>query len=104
MPCRSETPEETIYMQRNDIKKLREDHDKVTRMLCTLCSVLEERYRTVWNNVVSYELRDWWTAHQEVDKKRRAAEAFAKHQTDVKKRALAKLSDEELAALGLKRS
>lgn len=43
----------------------------------------------------------WWNSHKKEDEKRREREAIAKRKDDLKKAALAKLTAEERAALGI---
>jgi hypothetical protein len=48
------------------------------------------------------EVRDWWEAHQEADRKAQEAKDERARKAKLKKDALAKLSDEEKKILGIK--
>jgi hypothetical protein len=49
------------------------------------------------------EVRDWWEAHQEADRKAREARERKAHDAQVRKEALAKLTPEEKKILGIKK-
>ena len=49
------------------------------------------------------EVREWWEAHQEADRKAQEEKAEKRRIAKLKKEALAKLSDEEKLALGIKK-
>ena len=65
----------------------------------TLCAMLKKDF-DVPN--FSLEMQMWWRDHQEADVRRGQEEARQKVTASVRKRALAKLTDEEKKALGLK--
>jgi len=49
------------------------------------------------------EVRTWWAAHKEADRKARETEELKKQHLKLRRSALKKLSDEEKIALGLKK-
>lgn len=110
MPCRDGGPDindvriplDLDIVARN--KRQQEKIDNLTRMLCSLCSTIGYHVGShpseaivVGCNVLQIEkipgLRKWWTEHQEFDKQRLAK---------AKQSALAKLTDDEKEALGVK--
>jgi hypothetical protein len=70
--------------------------DKKVRELCTILT------RDGIKPNASLELQIWWRDHQEADRLRKLAEIEKEKKTRLKNAALAKLSPEERAALGLK--
>jgi len=98
MPCVYYTREEDRAILVNEVKVLRAELDKVTNLLCSLCSTLLEKFPDSQGLVDirdNKELKSWWKTHQKLDKARMACLA------QKKKAALAKLSDEEKKLLGL---
>ena len=63
MPCSDYRDE---YRENPETRR-RLDH--VTRMLCKACDLADRG-----DNIFFLELRAWWDQHQEVDRKRQAAE------------------------------
>lgn len=87
MPCRyDESPEE----KREEAKKL----DVITHLACTYCKLLERQ-----NMPIPAWATKWWEEHQKRDKERTHQEEIAARTESLRKRALAKLSAEERAAL-----
>lgn len=82
-----------------------ERHDELTRYLCKLVSKLDaaDLDRVVYNgrSSMARKLADWWENHQVADAKREAAEAAEAKRQELRLSALAKLTREELAALGV---
>lgn len=68
----------------------------LTRMLCGLCQATEDRME-YW----PADVAEWWKAHQEDDRKRRAAEEAREREKELRAQALSKLSPEERRALRL---
>jgi hypothetical protein len=105
MPCNSDYPRENL-----EEKRLREELDKVTRYLCAVLTDLEDEVQDGNNEIdpraflqsLSPDLRIWWKKHKKWDAKRRAQEAEEKRKKELRKAALAKLTDEERVLLGLK--
>lgn len=81
--------------------------DEHTALLCKLCKEMPEKdaERIIYNarSKDSRRLADWWENHQEVDKKREAEEAETARNAKLREAALAKLTDKEIRALGIKR-
>ena len=90
MPCRVDDFGTT------DTERYRDEANKVTRMLCTMCEVYEKAGFAIPGSIVG-----WWEKHQEVDRKRREAEEKERLRKLLKKNALNKLTSEERKALGL---
>lgn len=90
MPCRYDGPTEF----KDDVRdvQLKNELDKLTRMLCALCRSVESS-ATV-NIYLDDETHKWWTIHKKMDELRRQ---------ELRSRAKSKLSDDELNALGLER-
>lgn len=92
MPCRDggPSPEEvnrSVKAEQRRNKAINNKIDTLTRMLCTLCKLSNEKGMSL-----PTEISKWYEEHKEVDKKRLA---------DALKSALAKLNDDEKEALGL---
>ena len=88
MPCHSE------YYGECEVE---EKYEKLTRIACELASLLPDDAR------FSKRAQAWVTEHKELDKKRLALEAEKKRLRLLRKSALAKLTEEEIEALGLRR-
>jgi len=87
MPCTYYTPGEEAAMANAENRKLAEQVNQLTRLLCLASTVVVEQKKL---KVPQYnELVDWWEAHKKHDIER------------IKKEALAKLTAEERKALGL---
>lgn len=76
--------------------------DKLARIACKAMTELVDQGRAEFLLIRDDEVREWWTAHQEFDRQRRAEEYQRETQAALKKEALAKLTDEEQQILGLK--
>lgn len=93
MPCsdwseydRVATPE--LRVSEDEVTRLREKTDFLTRHLCWACEVVERDSATAWPR----DLMGWWEQHK-MDAERRRQE--------VRRAALAKLTPEERELLGL---
>ena len=79
--------------------------DEATKLLCEcLRSLLEEEIEKFVYDAHSPEARKlagWWERHQEWDKRRVQEEKETRKRIILKERALKKLSNEEMEALGL---
>ena len=71
MPCRG-PDDDSCDSYREQLAKQRRELDKVTRLLCEVMT----------NGVphASEELAEWWQNHQELDRKRKAAEEKARRE------------------------
>ncbi len=94
MPCSDGGPIETEVMK----PKL----DKVTRLLCEACELGFGNYSFAEDS--SNALQEWWTLHQEEDRLRIKEENAKKKMSQIRRKALQKLSQEEINCLGLMRS
>lgn len=100
MPCRSDGWEVSVN---------RENEKELQLLRAAVCAFMtayaDEYHKLDWKEagIKQKELELWWEDHQEKDKARREQEARMKREHEVKKAALARLTDEELKALGLKR-
>lgn len=84
-----------------DRVEARELIDRLTRMLCTALGTCEAKgIKSVF--APGSEIALWWADHKKKDANRLAREAAERRKEEAKKAALAKLSTEEKAALGLK--
>jgi hypothetical protein len=92
-PCYQDDPE-TIQKLRNTKARL----DWVTRAACDMRTVLR---RNNLERELTTESRGWIVEHDAEDARRVEAETKAKIRQATKRRALAKLSDEERVLLGL---
>lgn len=73
--------------------------DRLAEMLCGLCT----RVEAVDSDLIQEDkkLAKWWETHKRRDAEHKARVAEEKRVKKLKRAALAKLSDEEVAALGL---
>lgn len=97
MPCRYDEPDSLD----DSLDKAKKELDKLTRLLCEACRTGSPGSGESWQNW-SPELRDWWAKHQKADENRRRVEAEKLRKRKIAEDALGKLSDEEIAALGIK--
>jgi len=93
MPCMSYTPEEQAS---EAYAKL----DRYAQMLCRAMRALEE-LEQLHHPRVTKRMRSWWKDHKIKDAQRIKEEAMARRAKQAKREALAKLTPEERAALGL---
>ncbi len=79
--------------------------DEATSMLCAQCRSLtdEEKEQYIYDahNKNSRDLASWFERHQEWDERRVKEEVKTRKQIILKERALKKLSNDEMKALGL---
>ena len=76
--------------------------DKLTRMLCNICSYVETSYNKLENTNISTECIMWWEEHQKQDAERikREKETLAREELRIK--LLKQLTTEEKHALGIR--
>ena len=84
-----------------EMRKMKERNDLLARVACRALTELEDNGIADLLLLRDDETREFWIKHKEFDRKRRAAEAEKLRLEEVKKAALAKLTDEEKAALGI---
>lgn len=76
--------------------------NKVTRLLCGLCNALTEARLDDEFIAENQELAAWWAEHQQADAARLARELREQEKQDLRRAALAKLTEEERLALNLR--
>lgn len=86
-----------------DIRVLKKEADKLARIACKALQALEDMGKEDFLLLKDDEVRVWWTAHKEADRKAREAEEAKRAKAEAKARVLAKLTDEEKILLGLKK-
>ena len=84
-----------------EMRQMKERNDLLARVACRALTELEDNGIADLLLLRDDETREFWEKHKEFDRKRRAAEAEKLRLEEVKKAALAKLTDEEKAALGI---
>jgi hypothetical protein len=87
----------------SDIKRLKAEADKLARIACEALTELEKVGKADFLILKNDELREWWEAHKEADRKEQARIAEAERRERVRKEALSRLTDEEKELLGLKK-
>lgn len=99
MPCHSCSfpPEPKGMSPEKKEKKLNKEIDELTQMLCLACRIIEREkpYEFTTN------LQKWWNHHKKMDEDRIAKEEAETRKKELKAKAIAKLSKDELEALGL---
>ncbi len=97
MPCQSyEDPRDTAA----DLKSLR---DKLARIACAALTHIEESGDGLEVLILKNpEVADWWRAHKEADRKAQERARREMEREQLRKGALAKLSDAEKKALGIR--
>ena len=98
MPCRDYETDNISYERREQYK---EQCDKLARIACKAMTELTKSGRGDFLILKDDEVREWWEAHQEADRKEKARIAEKERKERVKREALARLSDEEKELLGL---
>lgn len=87
-----------------EFRALEKRNDKLAKMLCALLKAIEppDGHSTcVYIDNVPH-LRNWWTEHKRIDSERVKTELKRQRRERYKQSGLAKLSDAEIIALGLK--
>jgi hypothetical protein len=97
MPCR-DYESDNGYSQREQYK---EQCDKLARIACAAMEELVRQGKAEFLVLKNEELREWWEAHLEADRKEKARIAEKERRERVKREALERLTDEEKELLGL---
>jgi hypothetical protein len=84
-------------------KELKANNDKLARIACKAMTELESNSIGDFLLLKDDEVRTWWLAHKEADRKAQAAAAEKARVARVKRDALKKLTDEEKKVLGIKK-
>jgi len=102
MPCRDYESDSWGHSgDSGRVGKLKEQADRLARMACSAMEELEANGIAEVLLLKNDELREWWTAHKEADRKEKARVAELERKERVKSEALASLSDEAKELLGL---
>jgi hypothetical protein len=84
-----------------EMRKMKERNDLLARVACRALTELEDNGIADLLLLRDDETREFWIKHKEFDRKRKAEQAEKRRLAALKKAALAKLTDEEKAALGI---
>ena len=103
MPCMSYDTNWASSSSDSDIKRLKKEADKLARIACEALTELEKAGKADFLILKNDELREWWEAHKEADRKEKARVAEQERRERVKREALDRLTDEEKELLGLKK-
>lgn len=104
MPCHVDVDPD---QERRELEKKFTHNSKVAEMLCAMMKGLEAHgnMQAVYNsmtNKMQKRVRDWWSEHQERDRKKEEAEQRDQHERTRRANALEKLTPEEGRLLGVK--
>jgi hypothetical protein len=99
MPCQDY--ESNSWEYQAEAAKMKTQADKLARIACKAMTALEENGIEDFLLLKDDEVRVWWLAHKEADRKEQARIAEIERRERVKSEALARLSDEEKELLGL---
>ena len=104
MPCRDYYSDDYVT-SRSDAneKRLKAQADKLARIACKALAALEDMGKEDFLLLQDDEVRVWWAAHKEADRRAQEAERIKQERKEAKARAMAKLTDEEKILLGLKK-
>lgn len=103
MPCQSYESSWAGNSNDADVRRLKKEADKLARIACAALTELEKVGKAEFLVLKNDELREWWEAHKEADRKERARIAELERRERVKEKALARLTEEEKELLGLKK-
>ena len=105
MPCRSYEDDYRSGSPTDSwqYKELKANNDKLARIACKALTELVKSGYADFLVLKDDEVREWWEKHQEADRKAQEEKAEKRRIAKLKKEALAKLSDEEKLALGIKK-
>ena len=104
MPCRDDygQVDHSVHVKKVDTQ--RKKVDKLTKMLCALCKLIEMHHPDSETQRKAAEipgLHTWWQKHKEKDATEKARKERDKKAKAFKKKALGKLTAEDKKALGL---
>jgi hypothetical protein len=102
MPCRDYETQWALNSSDYEIRKLKAGADKLARIACRAMDALTESGKADFLLLKDDETREWWVAHQEADRKAREQAEAKIRREELKAAALAKLTQEEREALGIK--
>lgn len=101
MPCMSYETNWAHSSSDSDVRRLKKEADKLARIACKAMEELIKHGKADFLVLGDDEVREWWIAHQEADRKEREREARAQKRKEIKEQALARLTEEEKEVLGL---
>lgn len=104
MPCQSYDTNWAHDSNDRDVKRLKKEVDKLARIACEALTELEKTGKADFLILKNDELREWWEAHKEADRKEQARLVEEERKERIREEALARLSEEEKELLGLKTS
>lgn len=109
MPCisyESNWANSPSYKRNHEVQILKAEADRLARIACQALAELEKVAPESGLLMFPSELTRWWDAHKQADAARIAKEQKEKdkkaEQARLRKAAMAKLTDEERAAFGLR--
>lgn len=102
MPCRDYEDDRAYHDYESELRALRKQNDRLARIACKAMTALEELEKEDFLLLKDEEVRMWWKKHKEADAKAAAERAEKERRERIKQEALAKLSAEERAILGIK--
>lgn len=97
MPCRDYESDNGYSMK----EQYKNQCDKLARIACAAMEELVRQGKADFLVLKNEELREWWEAHLEADRKEKARIAEKERRERVKREALERLTDEEKELLGL---
>lgn len=89
---------ENFHRSELQVKETANTINRLTALLCEACGIID---KAGFGSPLSPDLAAWWKQHQKDDRRRKAAEQSAIRKSQLKLRAMAKLTSEERDALGL---
>lgn len=101
MPCMSYDTNWASSSNDREVRKLKQECDKLARIACKAMTELVKSGYGDFLVLKDDEVREWWEKHQEDDRKAQEARLEKERRAQVKKEALAKLSDDEKQVLGI---
>jgi hypothetical protein len=102
MPCMSYETNWARNSDDHEVRKVKREADRLARIACQAMQTLEDMGKADFLLLKDTEVREWWAAHKEADRKAREAFEAKLRREELKAAALAKLTPEERAALGIK--
>lgn len=102
MPCQSYDTAWASGSNDYEVRKLKTEADRLARIACKAMEALTRADQADFLLLKDDEVREWWIKHQEDDRRAQEKEAARLRREQVKQAALAKLTDEERVALGIK--
>lgn len=102
MPCNSYESNWASDSSVYEVRKIKREADRLARIACQAMQTLEDMGQADFLLLKDSEVREWWVAHKEADRKAREAAAEKLRREELREAALAKLTPEERTALGIK--